>query len=67
MSHVVGKNRKELLAMAKGHGDGKKGIVIGVRYFLSRQSFIAVKHVSISFKLAFLVSAALLCFYFYVH
>ncbi|XP_010252737.1 PREDICTED: transcriptional adapter ADA2 isoform X2 [Nelumbo nucifera] len=25
MSHVVGKNRKELLAMAKGHGEGKKG------------------------------------------
>uniref|UniRef100_A0A1D1XW14 Transcriptional adapter n=2 Tax=Anthurium amnicola TaxID=1678845 RepID=A0A1D1XW14_9ARAE len=25
MAHVVGKNRKELLAMAKGHGDGKKG------------------------------------------
>ncbi|OVA12002.1 zinc finger protein [Macleaya cordata] len=25
MSHVVGKNRKELLAMAKGHGEVKKG------------------------------------------
>ncbi|XP_031492465.1 transcriptional adapter ADA2-like isoform X2 [Nymphaea colorata] len=25
MSHVIGKNRKELLAMAKGHGDEKKG------------------------------------------
>ncbi|CAA6657304.1 unnamed protein product [Spirodela intermedia] len=25
MAHVVGKNRKELLAMAKGHVDGKKG------------------------------------------
>ncbi|XWS19284.1 hypothetical protein CRYUN_Cryun31cG0002600 [Craigia yunnanensis] len=25
MSHVVGKNRKELLAMAKGHADDKKG------------------------------------------
>ncbi|XP_078430089.1 transcriptional adapter ADA2-like [Wolffia australiana] len=25
MAHVVGKNRKELIAMAKGHGDGKKG------------------------------------------
>ncbi|XP_043692616.1 transcriptional adapter ADA2-like isoform X4 [Telopea speciosissima] len=25
MSHVVGKNRKELLAMAKGHAEGKKG------------------------------------------
>ncbi|CAN6477788.1 unnamed protein product [Victoria cruziana] len=25
MSHVVGKNRKELLAMAKGHADEKKG------------------------------------------
>ncbi|KAM1918465.1 hypothetical protein ACFX13_037941 [Malus domestica] len=25
MSHVVGKNRKELLAMAKGHGEDKKG------------------------------------------
>ncbi|KAK6932847.1 SANT/Myb domain [Dillenia turbinata] len=25
MSHVVGKNRKELLAMAKGHGEEKKG------------------------------------------
>ncbi|CAN6484974.1 unnamed protein product [Victoria cruziana] len=25
MSHVVGKNRKELLAMAKGHDDEKKG------------------------------------------
>ncbi|KAF8414247.1 hypothetical protein HHK36_002247 [Tetracentron sinense] len=25
MSHVVGKNRKELLDMAKGHGEGKKG------------------------------------------
>ncbi|XP_019054856.1 PREDICTED: transcriptional adapter ADA2-like isoform X2 [Nelumbo nucifera] len=28
MSHVVGKNRKELLAMAKGHGEGKKGFPI---------------------------------------
>ncbi|KAM7525300.1 hypothetical protein LguiA_015202 [Lonicera macranthoides] len=26
MTHVVGKNRKELLAMAKGHGDDKKGL-----------------------------------------
>ncbi|KAK3002682.1 hypothetical protein RJ639_017919 [Escallonia herrerae] len=26
MSHVVGKNRKELLAMAKGQGEDKKGI-----------------------------------------
>ena len=26
MSHVVGKNRKELLAMAKGHSEDKKGI-----------------------------------------
>lgn len=26
MSHVVGKNRKELLAMAKGQGDDKKGL-----------------------------------------
>ncbi|GLT25826.1 hypothetical protein SLA2020_182800 [Shorea laevis] len=25
MSHVVGKNRKELLAMAKGHGEDRKG------------------------------------------
>lgn len=25
MTHVVGKNRKELLAMAKGHGEDKKG------------------------------------------
>jgi len=25
MSHVEGKNRKELLAMAKGHGEDKKG------------------------------------------
>ncbi|KAF7840527.1 Transcriptional adapter ADA2b [Senna tora] len=29
MSHVVGKNRKELLAMAKGQGDDKKGIPTG--------------------------------------
>ncbi|KAJ7946422.1 Transcriptional adapter [Quillaja saponaria] len=29
MSHVVGKNRKELLAMAKGHGEEKKGISMG--------------------------------------
>ncbi|KAI4296030.1 hypothetical protein L6164_036020 [Bauhinia variegata] len=29
MSHVVGKNRKELLAMAKGHGEDKKGISMG--------------------------------------
>ncbi|XP_023542054.1 transcriptional adapter ADA2b-like [Cucurbita pepo subsp. pepo] len=28
MSHVVGKNRKELLAMAKGHGEDKKGYSI---------------------------------------
>ncbi|KAI4371621.1 hypothetical protein MLD38_009949 [Melastoma candidum] len=28
MSHVVGKNRKELLAMAKGHGEEKKGLSI---------------------------------------
>lgn len=56
MSHVVGKNRKELLAMAKGHGDGKRGIVIGIRCNLARQCFMAVKHVSISFDLAFLVS-----------
>lgn len=27
MSHVVGKNRKELLAMAKGHIDDKKGFL----------------------------------------
>ncbi|XP_052183873.1 transcriptional adapter ADA2b-like [Diospyros lotus] len=26
MTHVVGKNRKELLAMAKGHGEDKKGM-----------------------------------------
>jgi hypothetical protein len=26
MSHVVGKNRKELLAMAKGHSEDKKGL-----------------------------------------
>jgi len=26
MSHVVGKNRKELLAMAKGQGEDKKGL-----------------------------------------
>lgn len=26
MSHVVGKNKKELLAMAKGQGDDKKGL-----------------------------------------
>lgn len=29
MSHVVGKNRKELLAMAKGQGEDKKGISMG--------------------------------------
>ncbi|XP_028754929.1 transcriptional adapter ADA2b isoform X1 [Neltuma alba] len=29
MSHVVGKNRKELLAMAKGQSDDKKGIPMG--------------------------------------
>ncbi|XP_004486337.1 transcriptional adapter ADA2b isoform X2 [Cicer arietinum] len=29
MSHVVGKNRKELLAMAKGQGDDKKGVSMG--------------------------------------
>jgi transcriptional adapter 2-alpha len=28
MSHVVGKNRKELLAMAKGHGEDKKGVIM---------------------------------------
>lgn len=27
MSQVVGKNRKELLAMAKGHGEEKKGLL----------------------------------------
>ena len=26
MTHVVGKNRKELLAMAKGHSEDKKGL-----------------------------------------
>lgn len=26
MSHVMGKNREELLAMARGHGDAKKGL-----------------------------------------
>lgn len=26
MTHVLGKNRKELLAMAKGHGEDKKGL-----------------------------------------
>ncbi|KAL6992912.1 hypothetical protein U1Q18_011030 [Sarracenia purpurea var. burkii] len=26
MTHVVGKNRKELLAMAKGHGEDRKGV-----------------------------------------
>jgi hypothetical protein len=25
MTHVIGKNRKELLAMAKGHTEDKKG------------------------------------------
>ncbi|XP_027362441.1 transcriptional adapter ADA2b isoform X4 [Abrus precatorius] len=29
MTHVVGKNRKELLAMAKGQGEDKKGISMG--------------------------------------
>ncbi|KAK8681009.1 hypothetical protein V6N13_053416 [Hibiscus sabdariffa] len=29
MSHVVGKNRKELLAMAKGHIEDKKGPMLG--------------------------------------
>lgn len=29
MSHVVGKNRKELLAMAKGHTEDKKGTMLG--------------------------------------
>ncbi|KAL5097526.1 hypothetical protein RYX36_001853 [Vicia faba] len=29
MSHVVGKNKKELLAMAKGQGDDKKGLPMG--------------------------------------
>lgn len=29
MSHVVGKNKKELLAMAKGQGDDKKGLSMG--------------------------------------
>lgn len=40
MSHVVGKNRKELLAMAKGHGEDKKGLA----HFFSQASMLKVSN-----------------------
>ncbi|KAI6704670.1 hypothetical protein NL676_007632 [Syzygium grande] len=39
MSHVVGKNRKELLAMAKGHGEDKKGPSVGDLSFKEESPF----------------------------
>ncbi|KAG4945997.1 hypothetical protein JHK82_042049 [Glycine max] len=39
MSHVVGKNRKELLAMAKGQGEDKKGISMGDLSIKAESSF----------------------------
>ncbi|OAY41149.1 transcriptional adapter ADA2b isoform X3 [Manihot esculenta] len=38
MSHVVGKNRKELLAMAKGHGEDKKGTSMLGEHTLKEES-----------------------------
>lgn len=39
MSHVVGKNRKELLAMAKGQGEDKKGFSMGDLSLKAESSF----------------------------
>ncbi|KAL5140610.1 Transcriptional adapter ADA2b [Glycine soja] len=39
MSHVVGKNRKELLAMAKGQGEDKKGISMADLSIKAESSF----------------------------
>ncbi|XP_021902079.1 transcriptional adapter ADA2b isoform X2 [Carica papaya] len=40
MSHVVGKNRKELLAMAKGHSEDKKGaLMLGELNIKEERSF----------------------------
>ncbi|XAR53870.1 hypothetical protein NMG60_11022579 [Bertholletia excelsa] len=39
MTHVVGKNREELLAMAKGEGEDKKGNVIGELNLKEESSF----------------------------
>ncbi|KAF6145060.1 hypothetical protein GIB67_013411 [Kingdonia uniflora] len=47
MSHVVGKNRKELLAMAKGHGEGKKGFPMFAELTLEEESPFSPSRVKI--------------------
>ncbi|KAJ4976603.1 hypothetical protein NE237_001709 [Protea cynaroides] len=47
MSHVVGKNRKELLAMAKGHAEGKKGFPTFAELTLKEESSFSPTRVKI--------------------
>ncbi|XP_042479356.1 transcriptional adapter ADA2-like isoform X2 [Macadamia integrifolia] len=47
MSHVVGKNRKELLAMAKGHAEGKKGFPMFGELTLKEESPFSPSRVKI--------------------
>ncbi|WCJ28166.1 Transcriptional adapter ADA2 [Euphorbia peplus] len=47
MSHVVGKNRKELLAMAKGHGEDKKGSLLGEHLLLKEESTFSPSRVKV--------------------
>ncbi|KAJ4980768.1 hypothetical protein NE237_031605 [Protea cynaroides] len=47
MSHVVGKNRKELLAMAKGHAEGKKGFPMLDELTLKEESTFSPSRVKI--------------------
>ncbi|KAG6573518.1 Transcriptional adapter ADA2b, partial [Cucurbita argyrosperma subsp. sororia] len=47
MSHVVGKNRKELLAMAKGHGEDKKGYSILGELTLKEESTFSPQRVKV--------------------
>ncbi|XP_042520592.1 transcriptional adapter ADA2-like isoform X2 [Macadamia integrifolia] len=47
MSHVVGKNRKELLAMAKGHAEGRKGFPVFGEITLKEDSTFSPSRVKI--------------------
>ncbi|KAL5838852.1 hypothetical protein ACOSQ3_016021 [Xanthoceras sorbifolium] len=47
MSHVVGKNKKELLAMAKGHAEDKKGTSMLAELTLKEESHFSPSRVKI--------------------
>ncbi|EEF39499.1 transcriptional adaptor, putative [Ricinus communis] len=49
MSHVVGKNRKELLAMAQGHGEDKKGSSMLGEHTLKEESPFSPSRVKYAF------------------